>query len=256
MIRRDNQEALVAEQFGPQANAYVTSLVHATGEDLARIAAVMQAARPARMLDLGCGGGHVGFACAPFVGEVVSLDLSAEMLESVAEEARRRGITNLVTRQGSVEELPFPDGGFEAVASRLSAHHWRNVGRGLREARRMVNKGAPAVFVDAATPEDPLLDTVLQTLEMLRDPSHVRNLTVRQWTTALGEAGFAVTHVTPGRLRLDFDAWVKRIATPALHVDAIRSLQERLADDVLAHFDVEDDGSFTLDTVLIEAAAA
>ena len=107
----------------------------------------------------------------------------------------------------------------------------------------------------SSAPDDPLLDTALQTMEMLRDPSHVRNLTVRQWTAALDEAGFAVSRVSTARLHLDFEAWVKRIATPALHVEALLSLQSRMAEDVQRHFEIEEDGSFTLDTAVLEAVA-
>src|SRR5262249_50705114 len=54
-------DALVRGQFGPRANAYVESAVHAQGEDLLALDAVVAAAKPARALDLGCGGGHVAY---------------------------------------------------------------------------------------------------------------------------------------------------------------------------------------------------
>ena len=76
--------ALVARQFSPRAAAYVQSAVHAQGEDLAELADFARRNTFARALDLGCGGGHVSFAIAPHVGEVVAYDLSDEMLAAVA----------------------------------------------------------------------------------------------------------------------------------------------------------------------------
>lgn len=78
MTSTANQQALVAAQFGPRAEAYVTSAVHAQGEDLNRIAGWAAARRPARALDLGCGGGHVAFALSPHAGEVIAYDLSPD----------------------------------------------------------------------------------------------------------------------------------------------------------------------------------
>ena len=58
--------------------------------------------------------------------EVVAYDLSAEMLDVVAEAAEERGLRNIKTQQGVVESLPFEDASFDLVVSRYSAHHWRD----------------------------------------------------------------------------------------------------------------------------------
>jgi SAM-dependent methyltransferase len=208
------------------------------------------------VLDLGCGGGHVSFNVAPHVREVVAYDLSRDMLGAVAATAQAKGLANIVTQQGTVEALPFPAAAFDAVMSRFSAHHWHGFPAALREARRVARPGAIAVFADAVSPAVGLLDTFVQAIELLRDPSHYRDYTVEEWTAALSAAGFAVGTVTRRRLRLEFASWVARMRTPEVHVQAIRSLQARMPADVLAHFAVEPDGSFMLDTATIEARAA
>ena len=71
-------DALVTGQFGPRANAYVESAVHARGEDLQALEAVVTKTRPARALDLGCGGGHVAYLLARHARQVAAVDLSAE----------------------------------------------------------------------------------------------------------------------------------------------------------------------------------
>src|SRR5919112_26316 len=82
-----SHDGLVTRQFGPRARDYVVSAVHAHGEDLDAIAAIASDRRPARALDLGCGGGHVSFALSPHASEVVAVDISDEMLAAVGEEA-------------------------------------------------------------------------------------------------------------------------------------------------------------------------
>lgn len=47
----------VDKQFGEQANAYLTSSVHASGRDLVRLAERLFGASDAKVLDMGCGAG-------------------------------------------------------------------------------------------------------------------------------------------------------------------------------------------------------
>jgi SAM-dependent methyltransferase len=115
-----SQEALVGSQFGARATAYLGSAVHAQGADLQALADLVRGDSEARVLDLGCGAGHVGFHVAPHVGEVVACDLSPEMLEVVAHSASERGLHNIRTQQGVAEELPFAEGSFDYVFSRFS----------------------------------------------------------------------------------------------------------------------------------------
>ena len=247
-------EANIATQFGPRAAAYVTSAVHASGEDLAQIAALAKAKKPAKVLDLGCGGGHVSFSVAPPAGEVTAFDLSADMLAAVEKEAAARDLANITTHQGSVEKLPFIDGAFDFVASRYSAHHWHNIAAGLKEARRVLKPGGVAVFADSVSPGDHLLDTHLQAIELLRDSSHVRDYVVAEWESLLRRAGFTPGKPVVRRVRLEFASWVTRMATPESNVRAIRALQSSMPRHVADHFAVEADGSFTIDAMTLEAS--
>ncbi|MGH7120462.1 MAG: class I SAM-dependent methyltransferase, partial [Acetobacteraceae bacterium] len=158
-------ETLVAEQFGSRAAVYLASAVHAEGADLNRLAHLMRGQNEARVLDLGCGAGHVSFAVAPHVAEVVAYDLSAEMLETVTRAAAGRGLGNVRTERGVAESLPFPDTSFDAALSRYSAHHWRDLDAALREVARVLKPGGLFAVADAISPGSPLLDTHLQAIE-------------------------------------------------------------------------------------------
>lgn len=248
-------EKVVEAQFGPQARAYVESAVHAKGEDLDALEAIVRELRPARALDLGTGGGHVAYLLARHATEVVAADLSAEMLAAVAATARERGLGNVATAEAPAERLPFADGRFDFLGCRYSAHHWLDFDGGLREARRVLAAGAQAVFIDVFAPGPALLDTHLQAIELLRDTSHVRNRTAAEWLDALGRAGFLPRRSRTWRLRMDFSVWTARMRTPELHVRAIRALQEAAAAEIRAHFAIEPDGSFMLDVMMVETVA-
>jgi ubiquinone/menaquinone biosynthesis C-methylase UbiE len=249
-----SHEALVGGQFGSRAEAYLTSTVHSQSRDLDALVALMKDRRDARVLDLGCGGGHVTFNVAPLVRDIVAYDLSPEMLEVVARTARERGLSNVTTRQGTVEKLPFADESFDVVLSRFSAHHWGDLDAALREAARVAKPGGMIAIADTTTPGVPLLDTYFQAIELLRDPSHVRNGTRAEWEAAIARAGLLPGSVTAFRMRLDFKSWVERMNTPKLQVDAIRALQSAVSSVATRYFDTEADGSFCIDVALFEAA--
>ena len=249
----DRHETLVRRQFGSTSEAYVSSTVHALGEDLAAIAARAAAIRPECALDLGTGGGHVAYAMAPYARRVTACDLSVEMLAAVHAEATSRAIKNIATSEAAAEALPFADDAFDFLACRFSTHHWRDPRGGLHEARRVLASGAPALFADVIAPPSPAADTHLQAVELLRDPSHVRDHSVAQWLAMLELAGFTATSVVTSRLRMDFTDWTARMRTPPERIAAIRALQSIASSDVSWHFAIEPDGSFTIDTVLIEA---
>jgi ubiquinone/menaquinone biosynthesis C-methylase UbiE len=213
----------------------------------------VQSRPDARVLDLGCGGGHAGFAVAPHARAVVACDLAPEMLDVVAKTAAERGLTNLTTEQGVAECLPFADESFDIVVSRYSAHHWQDFGAGLREAARVLKPGGLAGFVDAIAPARPLYDTFFQAIELLRDCSHVRDYSRTEWQAALGQAGLIAGSAQHYRLRLDFGAWVERMATPDIQVAAIRALQNAVSREVTAYFETGPDGSFSIDTALFQA---
>jgi ubiquinone/menaquinone biosynthesis C-methylase UbiE len=250
-----SHDAIVEAQFGPRADSYVYSAVHAQGEDLDALEAIVRGRTPRRALDLGCGGGHVAYRLAPYAGSVVASDLSAEMLTAVAATAREKGLTNIETRTAAAERLPFEGAAFDFLGCRFSAHHWRDFRAGLREARRVLAIGSTAVFIDAVSPGPPALDTHLQAVELLRDTSHVRDYSAAEWTASLTEAGFAITATRAWRLRMDFPSWIARMHTPDANRDAIRALQEAASNTVRGHFAIEPDGSFMLDTLMVEVIA-
>lgn len=171
-MRSHNQ--VISEQFGTTAAAYLTSAVHAQGADLQELAQIAAAGRQPRILDLGCGGGHVSFAMAPQAAEVIAYDLSPDMLQVVAAAATERGLNNIVTQQGSADHLPFADESFDLVCTRYSAHHWRNLPQALQEAARVLKRGGKFIMIDTGAPEDVLADTYVQAIELLRDTSHVQ----------------------------------------------------------------------------------
>ena len=250
-----SQHEFAAGHYAPRAADYVASEVHSSGADLDRIEALLRGQAAARVLDLGCGGGHVSYRAAPHVGQVIACDVTEAMLAVVAATAAERGLANIAVQRAAAENLPFADASFDAVLCRFTAHHWQNMEAGLRQARRVSKAGGLGVFIDTIAPADPVLDTHLQAIELLRDASHVRNYSLAEWIAALARSGFAVEEIAQRRMRMEFASWTARTRTPAGHAKAIRSLQTGAPAVVREHFAVAADGSFDLEAVTLVVRA-
>jgi len=120
----------------------------------ADVAAVAEATAPdgARVLEVGCGPGHLSIRLARQHGlDMTGLDLDPAMIERARANAVRAGDGNerrpsfLV---GDVASIPFSEGSFDLVVSTLSMHHWTNPTAGLAEIDRVLRPGARALVWD------------------------------------------------------------------------------------------------------------
>lgn len=247
-----NQQTIVDKQFGEAAKAYLTSSVHAQGKDLAAIKDIAKRYKSATILDLGCGAGHVSYAVAAMAKKVIAYDLSEKMLDVVAHSARERKLRNIEVEHGLAEKLPFDDNTFDLVVTRFSAHHWSNLVVSLDEICRVLTPQGTAVIVDIVAPENALNDTLLQTVEILRDASHVRDYSISEWRSKLAYSGFVIENESRWKLVMQFAEWIKRMQTPEVRVDAIRDVFDRAAEESKRYFAVQPDYSFSIDSALFE----
>jgi ubiquinone/menaquinone biosynthesis C-methylase UbiE len=241
----------VQKQFSPVAANYATSAVHVAGPDLTAMLAAAGARADQRLLDAGCGAGHTALAFAPHVAEVIALDLTEAMLAQGRKLARDRGIANITFQRGDVERLPFPDASFDLVTSRYSAHHYPHPQVALSEFARVLKPGGAFLLIDVVAPEPPAQDTFLNAIELLRDPSHVRDHTVEQWRRMFDASGLAAEALETWPLRLEFESWVARMQTPFLAITQIRALIDGATRDVRAALAIEEGYSFSVPTALL-----
>jgi ubiquinone/menaquinone biosynthesis C-methylase UbiE len=255
-IAQGEQKRLVQNNFGRAAADYVTSKVHASGPDLAWLVENAALNGSERVLDVATGGGHTAFALAPYAAEVVALDLTQPMLEVARKEGEARGFTNISYVAGDAHELPFPDANFDAVTCRHAPHHFPQVQQAANEWARVLKPGGKLLLVDSTSPEETEAAQVLHEIEILRDPSHMRNYSISAWQTYLQTAGLRVASASEWGLFLDIPSWTQRMRTPPEAVARIERLiraatpavRERL------HFEERDDAlGFTLPVALILA---
>jgi SAM-dependent methyltransferase/DNA-binding transcriptional ArsR family regulator len=96
--------------------------------------------------DLGCGSGRIAAALAPFVGAVVAVDSSSEML-AVARE-RINGTGNVRICEGSLEALPIDDATLDLALVVHVLHHVPEPALALAEAARVLKPGGRLLVAD------------------------------------------------------------------------------------------------------------
>lgn len=246
----DSIKSTVNQQFSQVAANYSTSAVHASGADLQKMVELGGLTGAERVLDAGCGAGHTALAFAPFAKEVIAVDLSEAMLEQCRKLAAERGITNAKFCVGDVEQLDFGDGEFDLVVSRYSAHHWPHPQTAVHEFARVLKPGGQLLLDDivsysTGSYSNYLCDSYLQSIEVLRDPSHVRDHTVAEWLDFFVAAGLQADVAYEGGVWIDFASWVERMATPPVAVAAIQHLFQVAPEEVRQALQVAPNGDFT-----------
>jgi SAM-dependent methyltransferase len=233
------------------AAAYATSPIHAAGPDLAWLVETLDLTQADRVLDLGCGAGHAGFAVAAAGGIVTAVDTSERMLETARLLADERGLRSYTAVRADVSALPFADSTFDGVISRYSAHHWPDIAAALAEAARVLTTGGCIVVIDTMAPDDPALDTLVNALELLRDPTHGRNLRLDEWRAAFTGAGLEVTSERRWLIVLETVSWFARAQTEPWRADAARALLRTATREAVEALAIERDTAWSLPAALI-----
>ncbi len=197
------------EQFGAEASAYIGSKTHAKGASLARLVELVQPQSHWRVLDVATGAGHTALAFAPYVAVVTATDITPEMLAAAQQLARERNLPNIRFDPADAEALPYNDGAFDLVTCRIAPHHFGDIPLFLREAARVLRPGGLLALVDNVVPAGPAGDYV-NAFEKLRDPSHGRCLSSREWVDAFSAAGLSLLLQETLSKSLDFAFWAKR----------------------------------------------
>ena len=109
----------------------------------------------AAVLDLACGTGDLTKALSRKKFAVTGLDISSRMMAVAKEKCRRlRPQPRFIL--GSAEQLPFPDGSFDAVTIAFGLRNFDHRAQCLKEIRRVLKPGGRLAVLDFAVPKNRL----------------------------------------------------------------------------------------------------
>ena len=176
--------------WSSRAEAYRNAPEQREGEDLDLI--VRWAEGSSTALDVATGGGHAARRLREAGLQVVSSDPAPGMQPDVVCRA---------------EDLPFADGAFDLVVSRIAPHHFEDIAAAVAEIARVSN--------DLVVIEDTLyVSEEVEAAEQLRDPTHVRSYSEDHWRAMLEAAGLEIEQVEAFEKRHPLEEWLDRSDTP------------------------------------------
>jgi SAM-dependent methyltransferase len=208
----------MTDLWDERVEAYRQSKTHAEGADLDLVVEWCAPGPGRKVLDVATGGGHVARRLREEGAEVVTTDSSPGMRPDVVSRA---------------EDLPFADGSFDCVVSRIAPHHFGQIRSAVEEMARVSN--------DVVVIEDTLFsDERHEQAEKLRDPTHVRDYTEDEWVEFLSDAGLEVEQRQLFEKVHPLEDWLARTGCEGEEADRVKELLgDRMTDDGSAWTDVK-----------------
>jgi ubiquinone/menaquinone biosynthesis C-methylase UbiE len=197
----------VKEQFSKTAQAYVSSSVHAKGDELKLLLELAGDLANKSVLDIATGGGHTALAFAKAGATVTATDLTPTMLETAQTFVLSRGVDSITFQEASAEALPFTNESFDIVTCRIAAHHFAEPETFVKEVARVLEPDGLFLLVDNISPSDEKLAEIMNTIEKTRDPSHVWAYSIPTWLKWLTKAGLELHHLTRFKRSKNFPYW-------------------------------------------------
>ena len=233
----DAQARRVQAQFGASAAAYVTSPLHAAGEDLDRLLAWGAARRADRVLDVATGGGHTALAFASIARRVVACDLTEPMLAAARAHVRSHSGASVEFVAGDAGALPFRDESFDVVTCRTAAHHFADVAAAVRQIHRVLRPGGSLLLQDILGHDDADASAFILEVEKRRDPSHVRSYRAAEWKAFLRAVGLTVMEDSVVWKLREWNEWTGRMRMTTEARRELEDLVRRAPERCRAAFD-------------------
>lgn len=234
----ENLKEKVKEVFGKNAEEYVSSPIHAKGDDLPLLVDWLKPEEGWLVLDIATGGGHVSKALAPHAGTVISTDLTEEMLENTARHLKPEH-NNILYVIADAEDLPFLAGTFDAAVCRIAPHHFPHPEAFVAEAARVLKPGGKFVLIDNVAPEDPELGRFMNTTEKLRDTSHARCLSKSEWQALFKENGLSELVALDRKKTFQFPSWAARTAESEAQKERVKQHLLGADENTAAYFQLK-----------------
>ena len=201
------------EQFNNQAKFYSSSKTFSTGESLDILSNLFNKKKFKSGLDIGTGAGFAAFELSKSCEKVEATDISEGMINEAKKIMKERKINNLNFNICSAEELKYSYKEFDIVTCRTAAHHFLDVEKFCSEVHRVLKDEGEFIIVDTITSDQIKLNNWHQEVELIRDKSHIKNLSLIEWKSILKISKFSFLDIIQSRVTMNLNDWMERSGT-------------------------------------------
>ena len=201
------------EQFNNQAKFYSSSKTFSAGESLDILSNLFNKKKFKSGLDIGTGAGFAAFELSKSCEKVEATDISEGMINEAKKIMKERKINNLNFNICSAEELNYSDKEFDIVTCRTAAHHFLDVEKFCSEVHRVLKDEGEFIIVDTITSDQIKLNNWHQEVELIRDKSHIKNLSLIEWKSILKISKFSFLDIIQSRVTMNLNDWMERSGT-------------------------------------------
>lgn len=100
------------------------------------------------IIDLGSGNGYISLAAAKHVNKVIAVDISAEMLKELQNNAKASGIKNIQTIENDGQDVAVKDKTADLVCANMYLHHIEQPVAAIKEINRLLKAGGVVFLAD------------------------------------------------------------------------------------------------------------
>jgi ubiquinone/menaquinone biosynthesis C-methylase UbiE len=216
----DQKRGSVERFFSQHAGDYSKSQSHAQGSDLAALLQALQPKNTEVALDVATGTGFTAISLAKLAKHVIGIDVTREMLEQATKLARSLGVTNIEFELGDALKTRYEDSSFDLLTTRRATHHFEDVPRFLKEARRVLRPAGRLGLVDMSPSKG--AEDFCNRIEKLRDSSHVEAFTPEAWRSMLSSTGFHIKSIGTIGEPVTFERWLYPVGLGGREEESIR----------------------------------
>lgn len=204
----------INDSFGIQAeNFESTELNFTKAEYLNYTVSCVAPDKQDIILEVAAGTCACGRSFAPLAHTVICLDATLPMLTVGKEKAESSRMNNMIFVKGYAEELPFLNENFDIVFSRLAFHHFTDTNTVFSEMVRVLRPGGKLILIDMEAADEELRNTEDE-IETLRDPSHVKNLSMSEMMNLFAMHNFTVEKWEKTEMKQNLKSWLALTKTP------------------------------------------
>ncbi len=209
-----------------------------TEPDLRGLIALAAPTPKDRVLDVATGAGAIALDFAPYVVEVIGVDVSPGMLERAEKRCLARNAANVHLGWAEASHLPFEPGSFDIVICHNLLPYSADPVALLTGLRQALTREGRLVLDEIAGHADPVKRATQDAIEARRAPVFLKTVSLADIERLLAAAGLRIVKAEPYDVRWQVGEWLAAAAADEATTVAVRAMLEASIEGDAAGLDV------------------